>query len=86
MKERGLSYKGKVQDLKKRSKNVETPIPTNKEILTKVSGYIGKPIGMVELFYRQGFLNPEEELLLKPKCEDLIKKLMDLKDKKCEVE
>jgi len=52
---------------------------------TKVIGYVGKQIGMIELLWRRGFLKPGEQLPKKEACEEIIKNLKDFKNEKCEV-
>ena len=83
LKEKGLDTEGNVKDLKSRAKAAGIKLTIKKSKL--VDGYIGKPIGLVELLFRRGFLDPNGK---KPTLQEYIKiakTILDFINEKSEV-
>ena len=79
-----ISNKLKAKEILKIAK--ETKIVINKEMPTKVTGYIGKLVRIIDVLWRRRFLIPGKLIPDKTTCEALLKELEDFKNECCEVE
>ena len=53
-----ICIKGSINDLRKRCKNHKPPVPTKKKFSKVVKGCVGAPIGLLELLWRRGYIDP----------------------------
>ena len=63
LKEAKLSPKGNVQDSRKRCKKAKPPIETKKKFQKLIKGYVGSQIGLMEVLWRRGYIDPAAKTL-----------------------
>ena len=83
LRERNINHEGSLEDLQARCKAAVPPIPIEVSLPKVIPGYVGKPIGFVELLWRRGFIDPSSNTIpsMKP-CVEMVNKLADFKGEK----
>ena len=81
----GMNVKGKLPELQKKA--LAAGIPITKNVSQVTEGYVGKPIGKVELLWRRGFISPDT---VKPptdsECTKMMSELTDFKEEICQLQ
>ena len=89
MKKHDLNIKGSINDLRKRCKNHQPPIPTKQKYRKMIKGYVGQPIGLLELLWRRGYIDPAvntKELPNDKQCRLIAKNIPQFKNELSEIE
>ena len=80
LRDRGLNSDGRLPDVQARCKAADPPIPTTVTVPKVKEGWVGKPIGLVELLWRRGFIDPTSRRNPPMKtCLEMAAKLKDFK-------
>ena len=86
LKAANLSTKGKIDDLRHRAKNNNPPIEIKKVCGKPMEGYVNKPLGLLELLFRRGFIDTTKPLPTKNDLLNICKKIPDFMNEKSEIE
>jgi len=86
LKNRGLDTTGNVADIRRRCKNCSPPIPTKKKYKKLIKGYVGMPIGLMEVLYRRGYIDKNAKLPTDAEARKIAIAIPDFKNEKSEIE
>ena len=86
LKNRGLDTTGNVADVRRRCKNCSPPIPTKKKYKKLIKGYVGMPIGLMEVLYRRGYIDKNAKLQTDVEARKIAIATPDFKNEKSEIE
>ena len=81
-----MSSKGNGKDLHCRYKLVKPKIKTKKEYEKKILGYIGMQIGLLEVLWGRGYLDPDKDMPNETDARRIAKDISDFKHKVSEAE
>ena len=87
LKKRNLSTEGNANDMRKRCKDANPSIATKKKYGKVIKGYVGLQIGLLELLWRRGYIDPlSPKLLIDTEARTIARNIPYFKDEPSEIE